>query len=40
MNGLLVVISFGFFRIVLPLTILCLIGEWVKHHQNNLHANS
>ena len=40
MNGFLLVVSFGFFRIVLPLAILFLFGEWIKQRQNNLHTNS
>ena len=39
MNGFLLIVSFGFFRIVLPLTILFLIGEMVKRHQNRLRVN-
>gem|GEM_PF-3328057 len=40
MNGFLLVLSFGFFRIVLPVALLFLIGEWVQRRQNSLRVNS
>lgn len=40
MNGLILMVFLGLFRIVLPLTILILIGEWVLHHRNGLRINS
>ncbi len=40
MNGFLLVLSFGLFRIVLPLAVLFLIGEWVHRRQNSLRVNS
>ena len=40
MSGFLFVLSFGLFRIVLPLAVLFFIGEWVQRSQDGLRVNS